>query len=127
MISPELLRRYPFFAHFDETQLVKLAILSEEIQLDDGQVIFEQGQKADTLYFLLNGGVDLYYAISDRKEIPVCEINVGEPFGISTVIEPNILTSTARSNGVRRLRRAPCTPSRRTGSVPERSGADAAG
>ena len=103
MISPELLRRYPFFGYFNEPQLVNLAMLAEEFQLEDGQVVFEQGHKADSLYFLLNGGIDLYYSIPDSKQIPVCEINVGEPFGISTLIEPHILTSTARSSGSSRV------------------------
>ena len=103
MISPELLRRYPFFGYFNEPQLVNLAMLAEEFQLEDGQVVFEQGHKADSLYFLLSGGIDLYYSIQDSKQIPVCEINVGEPFGISTLIEPHILTSTARSSGSSRV------------------------
>jgi CRP/FNR family transcriptional regulator len=103
MISPELLRRYPFFGYFNEPQLVNLAMLAEEFQLEDGQVVFEQGHKADSLYFLLSGGIDLYYSIPDSKQIPVCEINVGEPFGISTLIEPHILTSTARSSGSSRV------------------------
>jgi CRP-like cAMP-binding protein len=103
MISPELLRRYPFFGTFGESQLVNLAMIAEEIQLADHQIVFKQGNKAEALCFLLNGGVDLYYTISDEKEIPVSEINVGEPFGISTLIEPHILTSTARSGGESRI------------------------
>lgn len=105
MISSELLRRYPFFGQINDAQLRHLAMLGEQISFDDNQLIFEEGQTASTLFFLLDGCIDLYYTISDasrmqdRKEIPVCEINVGEPFGISTLIEPHILTSTARSRG----------------------------
>jgi CRP/FNR family cyclic AMP-dependent transcriptional regulator len=105
MISPELLRRYTFFAHLNDAQLHQLAIIGEEISLEDGQVVFEEGQPANWLYFLLEGGVDLSYTVSeayrkaDRKEISVCEINVGEPFGISTLIEPHVLTSTAHCSG----------------------------
>ncbi len=105
MISPELLRRYPFFGQFKNGQLDVLAMLGEQINFDDDQLIFEQGKPASSLFFLLDGCIDLYYTIPDntlpggQKEIPVCEINVGEPFGISTLIEPNTLTSTARSRG----------------------------
>ncbi|OGO25728.1 MAG: hypothetical protein A2136_05010 [Chloroflexi bacterium RBG_16_54_11] len=34
-----------------------------------------------------------------KAEIPVCDINPGEPFGISALIAPHVLTSTARSTG----------------------------
>ena len=109
MISPELLRRFPFFGQLSDAQLDHLAMLGEQTEFDDDQVVFEQGQAASSLFFLLDGCIDLYYTISDayhptdRKEIPVCEINVGEPFGISTLIEPHILTSTAKSRGHSRV------------------------
>lgn len=105
MISPELLRRYPFFGHFNENQLRTLAMIGEEITLDDEQVVLEEGKPAQALFFLLEGSVDLYYTVEDPKqptglrELPVSEINVGEPFGISALIEPHILTSTGRSSG----------------------------
>jgi CRP/FNR family cyclic AMP-dependent transcriptional regulator len=105
MISPEVLRRYPFFGSFNESELVNLATIAEELQLEKRQVLFEQGKKADALYFLLSGGIDLSYTITEKKEVPVSDINVGEPFGISTIIEPHILTSTARSSGESRVLR----------------------
>ncbi len=80
-------------------------MIAEELQFENRQVLFEQGRKADTLYFLLSGGIDLSYTITENKEVPICDIDVGEPFGISTIIEPNILTSTARSNGESRVLR----------------------
>ena len=105
MISPELLRRYPFFGHLSQAQLASMAMIGEEINLIDDQVVLEEGKPAQALYFLLEGGIDLYYTVKedarqkDCKEILVCQINVGEPFGISTLIEPNVLTASVRSNG----------------------------
>jgi CRP-like cAMP-binding protein len=109
MISPELLRRYPFFGHLSQTQLASLAMIGEEVQLKDDQVVLEEGKPAHALYFLLEGGIDLYYTVKEDarkkecKEILVCQINVGEPFGISTLIEPNVLTASVRSNGASRV------------------------
>jgi CRP-like cAMP-binding protein len=109
MISPELLRRYPFFGHLSQTQLETLAMIAEEVDFQDDQMVFEEGKPANELYFLLEGGIDLYYTVkedarkSECKEILVCQINVGEPFGISTLIEPNTLTSSVRSNGASRV------------------------
>jgi len=109
MISPELLRRYPFFGHLSQAQLASMAMIGEEINLIDDQVVLEEGKPAQALYFLLEGGIDLYYTVKedarqkDCKEILVCQINVGEPFGISTLIEPNVLTASVRSNGTSRV------------------------
>ncbi len=109
MISPELLRRYPFFGHLSQAQLASLAMIGEEVELKDSQVVLEEGKPAHALYFLLGGGIDLYYTVKEDarqkecKEILVCQINVGEPFGISTLIEPNVLTASVRSNGASRV------------------------
>lgn len=35
----------------------------------------------------------------------MCQVNIGEPFGISTLIEPYVLTSTARSSNTSRVLR----------------------
>jgi CRP-like cAMP-binding protein len=101
MISPELLRHYPFFRFLNESQLREIAMIAEEESIDSGLVLFHEGQTAAALYFLEEGHIDLYYAAGkinpsdSQKGIPVGEINPGEPFSISAVIEPYILTSTA--------------------------------
>jgi len=103
MISPEILRRYPFFNKLDEQQLRSLAMLADEVVLKKGDVLMEEGQPARKLCFLMKGCVDLYYVIEEsyqpeqRKEVLVSEINPGEPFGISALIEPHVLTGSVRS------------------------------
>ncbi len=108
MISIELLRRYPFFGKLGYEQLKSLAMIAEEIKLEDGQVVIEEGKPADALYFLLEGSVSLYHPLGSRQtksgatEVPVCDINPGEVFSISALIEPHTLTSTGRSTGASR-------------------------
>jgi CRP-like cAMP-binding protein len=102
MISPEMLRRYPFFCCLEESQNQALAMLADEIELKSGTTLFEEGQTAEALYFLLEGGIDLYYKAEDKyrpqnsKEFLVGSINPGEVFGISALIEPYIYSATAR-------------------------------
>ncbi len=109
MISVELLRRYPFFGKLGYEQLKALAMIAEEIKLEDGQVVIEEGKPADALYFLVEGTVSLYHPVSSPQavkanvEVPVCDINPGEPFSISALIEPHVLTSTGRSTGAGRV------------------------
>jgi CRP-like cAMP-binding protein len=104
MISPELLRRFPFFAHLDDNQLAKLAMITNEDSVDEGAILFEENQPADMLYFLLEGGVDLYnvseekYRPGARKEFLVGEINPGEVFSISALVDPYVLNATGRAS-----------------------------
>lgn len=103
MISPELLRQYRFFGMLTESQLREIAMLTEEETFESGEVIFRAGEPADALYFLLEGSVDLEYAAAGMESasletgLPVGEINPGEPFGISALIEPYRLTASART------------------------------
>ncbi len=84
-------------------------MIGEEITLKDGQVVIEEGKPADALYFLVEGSVALYHPVSSphakaaTTDVPVCDINPGEPFSISALIEPHVLTSTARSAGASRV------------------------
>lgn len=109
MISVEVFRRYPFFGKLDFEQLKSLAMIAEEIELMDGQVVIEEGKTADALYFLVEGSVALYHPVGSphtangKDEVVVCEINPGEAFAISALIEPHVLTSTARSSGSSRV------------------------
>jgi CRP-like cAMP-binding protein len=103
MISPELLRRYPFFGGLAESHLNAVAMLAEEIACEKDEIVFETGQPANALYFLVEGCIDLYYIVVDeinselRKEFFISEINPGEPFGISALIEPYRFTGTVRA------------------------------
>ena len=103
MVSPELLRRYPFFGDFHNAHLNAIAMLANEVEFQEGDLIFEAGQPASKLYFLIDGCVDLHYVVADeintelRKDFFISEINPGEPFGISALIEPYRYTGAVRA------------------------------
>jgi CRP-like cAMP-binding protein len=109
MISPELLRRYPFFVDFTPDHLNTLAMLAEEQTYVKDEVILRAGLPADTLYFLIEGGVDLHYEVIDelnpelRKDFFISEMNPGEPFGISALLEPYRYGGTVYANNPSRV------------------------
>ena len=104
MISPEVLRRYPYFAFLDEAQLRAVAMLSEEVEVESGAFVFESDKPAEALYLLVEGNLDLYYVVSDRddpkltKEFFLSELSPGDAFGISALIEPYLYTASARAS-----------------------------
>jgi CRP/FNR family transcriptional regulator, cyclic AMP receptor protein len=101
MVSPELLRRYPFFAFMSHEQLRQVAMITEEISAAAGETLFSEGGPVRALYLLLSGNVDLHHIVEVgrnppvRKDFPVGSINPGEPLAISAVIEPYELSATA--------------------------------
>jgi CRP-like cAMP-binding protein len=101
MISHQSLRHYPFFGSLDDAQLRAIAIVAEELLLESGTTLFREGQSADALYILEEGSIDLYYTPSgsdslNHEGILVGGVSPGDAFSISSLIDPHILTSTAR-------------------------------
>ena len=94
MISPEILRRYPFFGSLSDAQIKAMAMIAEEETISKGAVICEEGKPARAFYLLVDGGVSLYYKSDEefnpksRKDFLVGEINPGEVFAISALVEP---------------------------------------
>ena len=99
MISPELLRRYPFFSGLTDAHLKALAMVAEEVDVKAGSLLFSEGQPADNLYFLIDGSIDLTYVVREEsspgvhKVLQVGEINPEEVFCIDSLIEPYLLTA----------------------------------
>jgi len=94
MVSIELLRRFPFFSGFEPDHLKALAMLTDEVAVDEGATLFRAGQPADRLYLLMEGRVELHYIAVDplesqpRRAYFIGEFNAGEPFGITSLLEP---------------------------------------
>jgi CRP-like cAMP-binding protein len=102
VITKKRLRRYSFFKLLNDEQLSVITKLAEVEKIVKEDTLFEEGMPAETLYFLLEGRVELYHMViaayhpQDRIESKVCTIEPGELFSISALIEPRVLTSTAR-------------------------------
>ncbi|HUS93833.1 MAG TPA: cyclic nucleotide-binding domain-containing protein [Patescibacteria group bacterium] len=101
MISPETLRRYPFYSFMSTDQLRDVAMISDEVSYSTGDVLFTIGEQADVCFMLIQGAIDLHYVVGDehepalRKEFVVGTINPGEVLGISAIVQPYKFTATA--------------------------------
>ena len=103
MIPVELLHRFPFFSFMDDKEKKAIAIIAQEVHLQSGEVLFEMGQPADGLYFLIQGNLPYYVVVTSehmpryREEYFAGYINPEEIFGISALIEPYLYTTTMRA------------------------------
>jgi CRP-like cAMP-binding protein len=100
MISPELLRRYPFFGGLTEAQLAGIAMIAEQVGFTNGTVIGEEGKSAIKFYLLTEGAIDLLYSGGGEGRISnalVGEVAPGEAFELSALIEPYCRTTTLKA------------------------------
>ncbi len=100
MVTAQELHSYPFFEGLDQAQLEAIASISEVNRYDSDIELFQEGLPVRALHLLLDGCVELYYSTSGdpRDQRLVCELEIGEPFAISALIQPYYLTATARTS-----------------------------
>jgi len=102
MISPELLRRHPFFADLSAAELEALATMGAEQALAAGEMLFTEGGRADQFYFLADGEMETLLK-TDDEDISLSSIPPGEPVGWSALIEPHVYTASARATRLSRV------------------------
>ena len=109
MISPELLRRFPFFSFMDDKQLKAVAMIAEEKTYNHGEEVVANNTPAAKLFFLIEGNASYYYIVTSehdpyyKQEYFISDFNPGEIFGISALIEPYVFTAAVRAEKSCRL------------------------
>ncbi len=100
MVSPELLRRYPFFVSLNDDQLKAIAMIAEEKTYPKDTILIKENTTATRLALLLEGDVDLIFSGGGEGAITnalVGSIAPGEVYGVSSLIEPYKFISSARA------------------------------
>lgn len=103
MISPELLRRFPFFSFMNDSQLKAVAMIGDDASFNNGHTLIEAGKPATSLYFLVEGNCSYYFVVTSqhdpylRQEHYISDFVPGEAFGISALIDPFVYTSEVRA------------------------------
>ena len=113
MISPEILRRYPFFSGFTFEQLDELAMAAEDTSVPAGHWFFHEGETLNQFFFLMEGSVTLTHEIPDHnvhqsitmqltgnlvtKPISIGTLGEQEMFGWSALIPPHNSTAGAQA------------------------------
>jgi CRP/FNR family cyclic AMP-dependent transcriptional regulator len=97
MVSPELLRRYPFFAGLSDEEIKSIAMISEEQKYEANTFIFRERDPAKKLFVLLEGTVDIMVDTDEEglQHETVSTLSPGDVFCWSSVVEPYVLTASA--------------------------------
>ena len=104
MISPEVLRRFPFFSKLSLEQIQILSKLAKEETVESDHVFFKEGELANNFYLLLEGSVAIVYEVPERevdqkisdqfmrtiktKDVVISEVIPGEIFGWHGIVPP---------------------------------------
>ena len=113
MISPELIRRYPFFAGLSHSQIVTLAQVADEISVPAGHYFFHEEDELNHFYLNVEGEVvvvidlpkpGVTYKLSEllthqfqTNDVVVIAIGPGEIFGWSALVPPHNATSSGKT------------------------------
>jgi CRP/FNR family cyclic AMP-dependent transcriptional regulator len=88
MVSPELLRRYPYFVPVKEESLKKVAMLADEKTVPAGEVMFQEWEPANYLYIIIKGEVHIQYSLPDGARRTVDSLVDGDLLVWSALVEP---------------------------------------
>jgi CRP-like cAMP-binding protein len=105
MISPEVLRRYPYFAGIDDESLKQLAMIAEEKTIPVSTVMFREGDPASYLGIILKGEVNIQYILGDGELRTVDTLVDGDLLLWSALVEPYKATALGTTTKVTQLAR----------------------
>jgi signal transduction histidine kinase len=71
-VSPEVLRKFSFFASFSTDQLEEIAETAPQFSVKANKVVFRQGEHSETMYLILKGAVKV-----EREDLQNEIISVG--------------------------------------------------
>ena len=88
MISPELLRRYPYFAKVSDESLKTVAMIADEVAVSTGTRMFGEGDPAHYLYIIIKGELSIQYCLGNGEMRTVDTLVDGDLLIWSALIEP---------------------------------------
>jgi CRP-like cAMP-binding protein len=95
----ELIADAPVFAALGPGDLALIAGCAQNVGFEDGELIFREGEPADTFYLVRRGRVSLELHAPGRGGLVIDTIEPGEVVGWSWLFEPYVWHFDARATG----------------------------
>jgi CRP-like cAMP-binding protein len=97
MIDAQLLAQAELFEGLSDEQMATIADLCEEVSCGQGEVLFREGHKAERLYVLSEGEIQISIQLSSRPERLKMSVidEPGQVFGWSALVAPYQYTASA--------------------------------
>ncbi len=94
----ELLRKIPMFEKLDASKLKLLAFTSEMVNYQNGDVLFNIGESADSAYVIMQGAVDITVD-TDSGSIIASTLQRDQLFGEMALLNNAPRNATLKANG----------------------------
>jgi len=93
----KLLSSCYLFKGISESQLLRLSAITKEEQVRKGHFLMHEGQKAEALFVVKEGAVELLTTVNDDFELPIAILRKpGDYTGISSLVPPYEYSLSAR-------------------------------
>jgi len=93
----DLLRNVHFLREVDEDDLQTLGSILERVEYDQGEEIIRQGARAEALYFIARGEVDIIQKPAEGVERRLATLEPGDTFGEMELVFRQPRTATVRA------------------------------
>ena len=95
--QPEYVKQIPCFQSLSKEHLNAIAEFSNGVCYPPNHVLFREGEKANYLYFIVAGKVEVLYNLGEDGEVLVDTIAADEIAGCSALVKPFTYSATERS------------------------------
>ena len=92
------MRRIEFFSDFQDIELVRLLKICHTRKYQDGETIFNEGEKGDRLYVLIMGQAEIIKHREQGTQV-LATMNPGDCFGEMALVDQEPRSADARAKG----------------------------
>ena len=93
-----------FLAHASEDLSQLLNSVATEVDLDEGEVLFEQGDEGDALYAIISGALEFSIISREGRKLSLDVMRPGALFGEIALFDPGTRTATVTALEPSRVR-----------------------
>lgn len=113
MISPEMIRRYPFFAGLNTEQIDTIAKEGEDLEVPEGHIFHRSNEALAHFYIVVSGEIGIFlertarnvkHGIAEQltgqiqtEDVVVSVVRPGEIFGWSSLLPPYSATAGSKA------------------------------
>ena len=101
--AEQAVHRVTYFRLLDQPSRLILADAGRELELAAGELLFEEGDTADSMFVILSGGIDILGFDDNGNEQVMSSLNVGDVFGEIALIDNAARSASARARETSRF------------------------
>jgi WD40 repeat protein/CRP-like cAMP-binding protein len=90
------LKDVSLFSELSDEMINTIASEVRERSLSAGEILFREGDQGDSLYFVLDGQLEIFQAVEQNREVILATLKHGEYFGEISLLDEKPRTASAR-------------------------------